>query len=118
MRPRRLVLDPIVGQHLVQSVLPVFRLGVAFVQYLKSELLKDQRDSSEFDRIYRSYFTSQDTLPARTRMQAGRTPMDCGLEVEAIGYVPKAVKAGLAKRGVKKAAKKTVKKKAVAKKQR
>jgi len=22
------------------------------------------------------------------RMQAGRTPMDCGLEVEAIGYVP------------------------------
>jgi 2-iminobutanoate/2-iminopropanoate deaminase len=28
-------------------------------------------------------------LPARTRMQAGRTPMDCGLEVEAIGYVPK-----------------------------
>jgi len=27
-------------------------------------------------------------LPARTRMQAGRTPMDCGLEVEAIGYVP------------------------------
>ena len=25
-------------------------------------------------------------LPARTRMQAGRTPMDCALEVEAIGY--------------------------------
>ena len=42
----------------------------------------------EFDRIYRTYFTSQDALPARTRMQAGRTPMDCGLEVEAIGYVP------------------------------
>ena len=50
--------------------------------------LKDQRQSEEFDRIYRSYFTSQDTLPARTRMQAGRTPLDCGLEVEAIGYVP------------------------------
>jgi 2-iminobutanoate/2-iminopropanoate deaminase len=51
--------------------------------------LKDQRDSEEFDRIYRSYFTSRETLPARTRIQAGRTPMDCGLEVEAIGYVPK-----------------------------
>jgi 2-iminobutanoate/2-iminopropanoate deaminase len=50
--------------------------------------LKDQRQQEEFDRIYRTYFTSTDTLPARTRMQAGRTPMDCGLEVEAIGYVP------------------------------
>ena len=49
--------------------------------------LKDQRQE-EFDRIYRGYFTSPDTLPARTRMQAGRTPMDCALEVEAIGYVP------------------------------
>jgi 2-iminobutanoate/2-iminopropanoate deaminase len=51
--------------------------------------LKDQRDSEEFDRIYRTYFTSRETLPARTRIQAGRTPMDCGLEVEAIGYVPR-----------------------------
>ena len=51
--------------------------------------LKDQRDSEQFDRIYRTYFTSRDALPARTRIQAGRTPMDCGLEVEAIGYVPK-----------------------------
>jgi 2-iminobutanoate/2-iminopropanoate deaminase len=51
--------------------------------------LKDQRDSEEFDRIYRTYFSSAETLPARTRIQAGRTPMDCGLEVEAIGYVPK-----------------------------
>jgi 2-iminobutanoate/2-iminopropanoate deaminase len=50
--------------------------------------LKDQRQQEEFDRIYRSYFSSTETLPARTRMQAGRTPMDCGLEVEAIGYVP------------------------------
>jgi 2-iminobutanoate/2-iminopropanoate deaminase len=50
--------------------------------------LKDQRQQEEFDRIYRGYFTSAATLPARTRMQAGRTPMDCGLEVEAIGYVP------------------------------
>ena len=50
--------------------------------------LKDQRQQEEFDRIYRSYFTSQETLPTRTRMQAGRTPMDCGLEVDAIGYVP------------------------------
>src|SRR4029078_12796548 len=50
--------------------------------------LKDQRQQEEFDRIYRSYFTNTESLPARTRMQAGRTPMDCGLEVEAIGYVP------------------------------
>jgi 2-iminobutanoate/2-iminopropanoate deaminase len=50
--------------------------------------LKDQRQAEEFDRIYRGYFTSKEALPARTRMQAGRTPMDCGLEVEAIGYVP------------------------------
>jgi 2-iminobutanoate/2-iminopropanoate deaminase len=50
--------------------------------------LKDQRQQEEFDRIYRTYFTSAATLPARTRMQAGRTPLDCGLEVEAIGYVP------------------------------
>jgi 2-iminobutanoate/2-iminopropanoate deaminase len=50
--------------------------------------LKDQRQQEEFDRIYRTYFSSPEALPARTRMQAGRTPMDCGLEVEAIGYVP------------------------------
>jgi len=50
--------------------------------------LKDQRQQEEFDHIYRSYFSSADALPARTRMQAGRTPMDCGLEVEAIGYIP------------------------------
>jgi 2-iminobutanoate/2-iminopropanoate deaminase len=50
--------------------------------------LKDQRQQEEFDRIYRTYFSSAETLPARTRMQAGRTPMDCGLEVDAIGYVP------------------------------
>jgi 2-iminobutanoate/2-iminopropanoate deaminase len=29
--------------------------------------LKDQRQQEEFDRIYRTYFTSQETLPARTR---------------------------------------------------
>jgi len=50
--------------------------------------LKDQRQQEEFDRIYRGYFSSTAALPARTRMQAGRTPMDCGLEVDAIGYVP------------------------------
>jgi 2-iminobutanoate/2-iminopropanoate deaminase len=50
--------------------------------------LKDQRQQESFDRIYRNYFSSTASLPARTRMQAGRTPMDCGLEVEAIGYVP------------------------------
>ena len=51
--------------------------------------LRDQRDSEEFDRIYRTYFSTREALPARTRIQAGRTPMDCGLEVEAIGYVPR-----------------------------
>jgi 2-iminobutanoate/2-iminopropanoate deaminase len=50
--------------------------------------LKDQRQQEEFDHIYRSYFKGPEAMPARTRMQAGRTPMDCGLEVEAIGYVP------------------------------
>jgi len=28
--------------------------------------------------------------PARTRLQAGATPLGCGLEVEAIGYIPSA----------------------------
>jgi 2-iminobutanoate/2-iminopropanoate deaminase len=51
--------------------------------------LRDQRDAEVFDRIYRGYFSSREALPARTRIQAGRTPLDCGLEVEAIGYVPK-----------------------------
>lgn len=50
--------------------------------------LKDQTKAESFDRIYRSYFSSTGTLPTRTRMQAGRTPMDCELEVEAIGYIP------------------------------
>lgn len=50
--------------------------------------LKDQTKAEAFDRIYRTYFSTTATLPARTRMQAGRTPMDCDLEVEAIGYIP------------------------------
>lgn len=50
--------------------------------------LKDQTQQETFDRIYRSYFSSPRTLPSRTRMQAGRTPLDCGLEVDAIGYIP------------------------------
>ena len=50
--------------------------------------LKDQTKAEAFDRIYRTYFSSTELLPARTRMQAGRTPMDCELEVEAIGYIP------------------------------
>jgi 2-iminobutanoate/2-iminopropanoate deaminase len=51
--------------------------------------LKNQSDAPVFDRVYRRYFSSRQTLPARTRLQAGGTPMDCGLEVEAIGYVPR-----------------------------
>ena len=50
--------------------------------------LKDQNQQTIFDNVYRSYFSSFDKLPARTRMQAGRTPRDCGLEVDAIGYIP------------------------------
>jgi 2-iminobutanoate/2-iminopropanoate deaminase len=50
--------------------------------------LKSQSDAAVFDRVYRRYFSSSRTLPARTRLQAGGMPMDCGLEVEAIGYVP------------------------------
>ena len=53
-----------------------------------AELHRRRAQQEEFDRIYRGYFTSPETLPARTRMQAGRTPLDCGLEVEAIGFVP------------------------------
>jgi 2-iminobutanoate/2-iminopropanoate deaminase len=50
--------------------------------------LKDQSDQEAFDRIYRGYFDSSESLPTRTRMQAGRTPMDCALEIDAIGFVP------------------------------
>lgn len=51
--------------------------------------LRDQGDQEAFDRIYRSYFANTEALPTRTRMQAGRTPMDCALEIDAIGYVAK-----------------------------
>jgi 2-iminobutanoate/2-iminopropanoate deaminase len=50
--------------------------------------LKDQGQQNTFDRIYRRYFSAQPTLPARTRIQAGRLPMDCEVELEAIGYIP------------------------------
>jgi 2-iminobutanoate/2-iminopropanoate deaminase len=50
--------------------------------------LRHQRDMETFDRIYRRYFKDETTLPARTGLQAGATPLDCGLEVEAIGFVP------------------------------
>jgi 2-iminobutanoate/2-iminopropanoate deaminase len=50
--------------------------------------LKDQSQMEVFDRVYRRYFSDASKLPARTRLQAGATPLDCGLEVEAIGYVP------------------------------
>lgn len=69
--------------------------------------LKDQRQAEEFDRIYRGYFSSREALPARTRIQAGRTPMDCGLEVEAIGYVPKKVKKTKPKKTKPRASRKT-----------
>ncbi len=78
--------------------------------------LRDQTQSEAFDRIYREYFSSPETWPARTRMQAGRTPLDMGLEVDAVGYVPQRAagrrKAAAKKGSAKKvAAKKSVKKK-------
>lgn len=51
--------------------------------------LKDQSQAEEFEKVYRRYFSNPETLPARARMQAGRTPMDCGLEIEVIAYVPR-----------------------------
>jgi 2-iminobutanoate/2-iminopropanoate deaminase len=50
--------------------------------------LKDQGQQHEFDKIYRRYFRTTEVLPARTRIQAGRLPMNCDVEVEAVGYVP------------------------------
>jgi 2-iminobutanoate/2-iminopropanoate deaminase len=50
--------------------------------------LKDQDQAGSFDKIYRSYFSSTDALPARTRMQAGRTPFDCAVEIDAIAFIP------------------------------
>jgi 2-iminobutanoate/2-iminopropanoate deaminase len=50
--------------------------------------LKDQTQQETFDRIYREYFSGPEAWPSRTRMQAGRTPLDMGLEVDAIGFIP------------------------------
>ena len=50
--------------------------------------LRDQKEQAAFDRVYVEYFSSREALPARTRMQAGATPFDCGLEIDAIGYIP------------------------------
>src|SRR5262245_45496307 len=51
--------------------------------------LKDQRQQHEFDAIYRRYFPTAEAMPARTRLQAGRLPMDCAVEIEAVGYIPR-----------------------------
>lgn len=52
--------------------------------------LRDQKEQAAFDKVYRSYFASTEVLPTRTRMQAGGTPFDCSLEIDAIAYVPDA----------------------------
>jgi 2-iminobutanoate/2-iminopropanoate deaminase len=75
--------------------------------------LQDQGQSEIFDRIYREYFSSPEMWPARTRMQAGRTPLGMGLEVDAIGYIPARKPAGR-KPAVKKVAVKKVAVKKVA----
>ena len=50
--------------------------------------LREQKEQGRFDAVYARCFKGKETLPARTRMQAGATPFDCGLEIDAIGYVP------------------------------
>jgi 2-iminobutanoate/2-iminopropanoate deaminase len=50
--------------------------------------LRDQKEQAAFDKVYRSYFDDVADLPTRTRMQAGGTPFDCGLEIDAIAYAP------------------------------
>ena len=50
--------------------------------------LKDQSQQEAFDGVYKTYFSSKEAMPARTRLQVGRLPLDCGVEVEAVGYVP------------------------------
>lgn len=52
--------------------------------------LKDQGTAETFEKVYKRYFSSPEALPARARLQAGRMPMDCGVEVEATAFVPKA----------------------------
>ncbi len=51
--------------------------------------LKDQSQQDAFDRTYRRYFSTPEALPTRTRLQAGRLPMNCDVEVEAVGCMPK-----------------------------
>ena len=63
--------------------------GSSMEHMLKATVwLRDQKEQAAFDKIYRSYFSSDEALPSRTRMQAGATPFDCGLEIDAIAYVP------------------------------
>lgn len=50
--------------------------------------LKDQSQQDVFDQIYQDLFSRHDALPARTRIQASRLPMNCDVEIEALAYVP------------------------------
>ena len=50
--------------------------------------LKDQSQQEVFDKMYRGLFSSRESLPARTRVQANRLPMNCDVEIEALAYVP------------------------------
>jgi 2-iminobutanoate/2-iminopropanoate deaminase len=76
----------IVMEHLKQIVEAA---GSTMDHLLKVNVwLKNQSDMTKFDRVYRRYFSSTETLPARTRLQSGATPLGCGLEVEAIGCIP------------------------------
>ena len=51
-------------------------------------MIESQQSDETFDNVYKTYFSSKEAMPARTRLQVGRLPLDCGVEVEAVGYVP------------------------------
>jgi len=52
--------------------------------------LSDLDQMRPIDAVYRSYFSSPDTMPTRTRIETSRLPFECAVEIDAIGYVPRA----------------------------
>ncbi|MFQ6076852.1 MAG: RidA family protein [Candidatus Bathyarchaeia archaeon] len=48
--------------------------------------LRDLRDFRAVNEVYSQYF--EENPPARTCVQAGRVPLDAGLEAEAIAIIP------------------------------
>ena len=52
--------------------------------------LSDLDQMRPIDNVYKSYFSAPETMPTRTRIETGRLPFGCAVEIDAIGYVPKA----------------------------